>query len=67
MEDVSERYEQSSSMDDRRARGLMTTLAKMHSFFWKHPTLEGLDRGSFWVLERRRALRGEYSHKNKRR
>lgn len=60
MEDVSERFAQNSTMTDIQARGLMKSLAKMHAFFWNHSCLGTIERGSFWVLERRKTLLGKF-------
>jgi hypothetical protein len=52
MEDVSDRFSQSSSMNRARAMTLMEALATLHAHFWGR--VGEWDRGSFWTVDRRR-------------
>ena len=57
MEDVSDRFQQSCSMDRSRAMALMEALATLHSHYWGR--VGHRERGSFWTMERRKPKRGD--------
>ena len=56
MEDVSDRFQQSCSMDRSRAMALMEALATLHSHYWGE--VDHRERGSFWTMERRKPKKG---------
>ena len=59
MEDVSDRFQQSCSMDRSRAMSLMEALATLHSHYWGK--VDQRERGSFWTMERRKPKKGEWT------
>ena len=56
MEDVSDRFQQSCSMDRPQALALMEALATLHSHYWGK--VDHRERGSFWTMERRKPKKG---------
>ena len=56
MQDVSDRFQQSCSMDRPRAMALMEALATLHSHYWGK--VNHRERGSFWTIERRKPKKG---------
>ena len=55
MQDLGSDYIQKPGMSEREARSVMESLARLHAHYWaKLP--ETSPRGSFWVLEKRRAF-----------
>ena len=55
MQDLGSDYIQKPGMTEREARSVMESLARLHAHYWaKLP--ETSPRGSFWVLEKRRAF-----------
>ena len=58
MEDLTEDYVQKPMMTEDEARLVMDSLARLHAHFWNiEPQVE---RGSFWVLQRRKPFGGEF-------
>ncbi len=64
MEDVSDRLAQSASMNRAQAVTLMEALATLHAHYWDSEKVNGMERGSFWVLERRKHRGGEAIYKH---
>ena len=59
MQDLNEDYIQKPMINEKEAKCVMDSLAKLHAHYWNN--VEGLERGSFWVLERRKAFPGTYN------
>ena len=58
MEDLSQDYIQKPMMTEKEAMIVMDSLARLHAHFWGVGA--EVERGSFWVLQRREAFGGEY-------
>ena len=58
MQDLNEDYMQKPMMNEKEAQCVMDSLAKLHAHYWN--SVEGVERGSFWVLERRKAFPGTF-------
>ena len=65
LSDLSDEYYQSPSMNKEQTNALMKALSKLHSHFysWQRSDIMTMDRGGFWVLERR-MLYGELEKAN---
>ena len=53
LSDLSQEYYQAPSMNRCQVMALMKAFAKIHAHFWKRPGITDMQRGGFWVLERR--------------
>ncbi len=60
MDDVSDRFYQKASLSSPQARALMSALAEFHAHFWTESPCDVTEeeRGGFWTMTRRKALRG---------
>ena len=56
MEDLTEDYLQKPMMTEDEAKIVMDSMARLHAHFWG--IKEEAERGSFWVLERRKVFGG---------
>ena len=59
MEDLTEDYVQKPMMTEDEARLVMDSLARLHAHYWNIPAQ--VERGSFWVLQRRKPFGGRIS------
>ena len=56
MQDLTEDYLQKPMISEQEAKTVLDSLARLHAHFWDiEPQVE---RGSFWVLERRKPFGG---------
>ena len=58
MQDLNEDYMQKPMMNEKEAQCVMDSLAKLHAHYWN--SVEEVERGSFWVLEKRKAFPGTF-------
>ena len=58
MQDLNEDYMQKPMMNEKEAQCVMDSLAKLHAHYWNN--VGGVERGSFWVLEKRKAFPGTF-------
>jgi len=54
MQDLSQDYIQKPSINEVEAKLVLDSLARLHAHYWNK--VEGQPRGSFWVLEKRKAF-----------
>eukprot|EP00092_Neocalanus_flemingeri_P017175 GFUD01018576.1.p1 GENE.GFUD01018576.1~~GFUD01018576.1.p1 ORF type:complete len:401 (-),score=128.47 GFUD01018576.1:46-1248(-) len=54
MQDLNEDYIQKPMMNESEAQCVLDSLAKLHAHYWNK--VDGANRGSFWVLELRKAF-----------
>lgn len=54
MQDLNQDYIQKPMMSEREAQCVLDSLAKLHAHYWNK--MSGVGRGSFWVLELRKAF-----------
>ena len=57
MEDVGDRFHQNGTLNRNQTTELIKSLAKMHSKHWNQ--VGSVPRGSFWVLAKRKPLKGK--------
>ena len=56
MQDLNEDFIQKPMMNESEAQCVLDSLAKLHAHYWNK--VDGVERGSFWVLKKRKAFPG---------
>ena len=60
MDDLGDHFYQAPSMDQGQAEATLRALAKLHAHFWGScDVINSMERGGFWVLERRKVTKGK--------